>query len=792
MSLKPCAHASVSLSIPKVLILLCCIYVLLYITHTQSQAQSSADKLPNTLVATKQTLPSTSAEQALACINDEITAIDNYSKVSVTTTSKTTIAPATTMTATATSTPVSTAAPVASAASAAAAAAATNAPTRTIPPAPPLPPSYCSTGKEAYKAMIEERNAIALAAAAKHSATRRYSTGSCSSVSNSMLQYDVAPRVSMTPPPPAYLLKHLLSLKAASGNSSNIWRRNSTGSSSSSKTSSSSASSSTTSSTSSAVKKTRSRKSTSRTSQSRSTRATQAALAVAVAAVEPASSGVSVDSISSSTTNSDSTTVRTSPTYSNMAEDTLQRATVVVSGTLQSSCNNSVSSIFPPPPAEVFHRLINKRACSSSRSSSTNYQAQPTAAAVSAAAAAAAVTPHDDNTAFINRVLARRHTLPTEKLSSSELTSIVASARLTVAAEQSHFNSNPAPTAVNTSIIASIDTTATDNTVVEASGNTELAATSESGVSTSTSGSSLAVRSLTSESAAAVQAARSASTSSSSSSNSSSASQTLRRPTRPTGRTAIPGSHGSIDRVLQCEADSHSNIRAYERSMSADVGSTFHAQARQRVDTVMSSKRSTVISSGYSTQTAAAIARRLLNCSDSIDDDLIVHTAPVNDCVDAITEVFSADSLSLSVSTRTSSSSYSNSLDYYGNLNNSNSGNSLDIHQAWAVLTSVGSSSSSGGTSCDVVSTPVTVTSASAAADTQSSAASSKALCTTDTVAIGADKIASAVSAHSHTAVVTTVATTRRERSRSPARTGGKRAVSPSPTRGVTRSVVAA
>ena len=83
------------------------------------------------------------------------------------------------------------------------------------------------------------------------------------------------------------------------------------------------------------------------------------------------------------------------------------------------------------------------------------------------------------------------------------------------------------------------------------------------------------------------------------------------------------------------------------------------------------------------------------------------------------------------------------------------------------------------------------VTSASAAADTQSSAASSKALCTTDTVAVGADKIASAVSAHSHTAVVTTAATTR-ERSRSPARTGGKRAVSPSPTRGVTRSVVAA
>jgi hypothetical protein len=762
----------------------CADIVVLYacvVTHTQSQAQPIADKIPHALVATKEALSYVSADQVPAYSNDVVTATDNYSNVPLTTTRSTLVVPVTTVTAAAAAavpTPVTT--PVSTAVSTAAA---KPTPNRTIPPAPPLPPSN-GNDKLAYRTMIEERTAIALAAAAERSYLRRHSTGSFPSIANSMLETDVAPRVTIPPPPPAYVLKHLLSLKPASCKGNSIWRRSSTGSSSdisssssNSSTSSSSTSSSTTSSTSSVARRTRSRNSTSRSSQSRCTRATKTA--VAVTAVEAASNGISEACVSSSSINGDSASVNTSPTYSNIAEDTLQRATVAVSETLQCSRSGSVScvsAILPPPPAEVFYKLINKRTCSSR--SSLKQQAQPTAAAVTAvSAAAAAVTPLDDNTAFINSVLARRHTLPTEKLSGSELASIVASVRLTVAAQQSQFNSNAAPTATGSSTIVPAATTATENTVVEVSGNTELAATSESGVSTSTSGPSLAVRSLTSESAAAVQAARSARTSSSSSSTS----QTLRRPTRPNGWTPVSGGHGSIDRVLQCEADSHSNIRAYERSMSADVGSTFNAPARYKVDTTVPNKRSTMVSA-YSTPTAAVIATRRLNCSDSSDDEVTVHTSlDTANAADVAAEVVIADSVPLSLPTRTSSS-----LDNNSNYNNSTGGR-YTIYEAWAVLDSVGSSSSS-GTSCDIVSTPAATTSASAAADTLSSAAS-KAVCTTDTVAVGADKIASA--AHSHTAVVT-AATARCQRSRSPARTTGKRAVSPSPTRGVTRSIVAA
>jgi hypothetical protein len=143
-----------------------------------------------------------------------------------------------------------------------------------------------------------------------------------------------------------------------------------------------------------------------------------------------------------------------------------------------------------------------------------------------AATATADVTPLDDTATFISSVLEQRHTLPTAKLSNSELANVIALARQSVAAEQSHL-SNAAVTVVRTSSSVTADTTTTGNTViVNTSGDTELVATSESGESTSR-GSPLAVLSL-SESVAAVQATHSARSSSNC------ASQTLRRPTRRT------------------------------------------------------------------------------------------------------------------------------------------------------------------------------------------------------------------------------------------------------------------
>jgi hypothetical protein len=362
-----------------------------------------------------------------------------------------------------------------------------------------------------------------------------------------------------------------------------------------------------------------------------------AAVALA-AAVTTAAAVESANSIIS-----DATSVLTSAAYNNsIAKDTAQRLTAV-SNTLQRG--SSSITIPPPPPAQVFEELIRRQAYRNSNSSYSQ-QVQSTAAvvaavlpAVVATATVAAVTTDVDTATFISSVLAQRHTLPTATLSSSALANVIALARQSVATEPSAFNEDASVTAVRTNSSVTAVTTATDNTVIiNCSDSTELAATSEDGESTSR-GSSIAELSL-SASAAAVQAAHSARSGSSSTR----ASQTLRRPTRPIGWTPMSGSHGSVVRVLQCEADSHSNATAYERSVSAGVGSTCNAPVRKLVVKTLSSERKAQRST-YSTQAAAATAYRLLNCSDSSDEDTIVHTPLVNDDIPLVTEVAIADSV---------------------------------------------------------------------------------------------------------------------------------------------------
>jgi hypothetical protein len=497
-----------------------------------------------------------------------------------------------------------------------------------------------------------------------------------------------------------------------------------------------------------------------------------AAAAVATAAaVEPANS-----------ITSDATSVLTSAAYNNsIAEDTAQRS-ITVSKTLQQS-SSSIATIPPPPPAEVFNALIRRQAYDNSNSSYSQ-QAQSTAAvvaavlpAVEATATVAAVTPDDDTATFIGSVLAQRHTLPTAKLSSSELTNVIALARQSVAAEPSAFNNDTSATAARTNSSVTADTRATDNTViVDTSSNTELAATSDCSEST-LRGSAFAVLS-NSESAATVQAAHSARSSSSSSS--SCVLQTLRKPTRRADWTPMPGEYGSVDRVLQCEADSYSNATAYKRSMSAGVGSTCNAPAREK-DNAVSSKCSTAHSKD-STQAAAAVAYRLLNCSDSSDDDVSVHTPLANDSTQVVTEVVDTDHVPLAISTQTNSSCSSNSnIDNTDSHKNASSSSSNHVVAITVDNSVTSSSSSSTDISYDIVSTPAAVTSAHTIVSTLSTATSKK-VSITDTVVAGATKVAAAVIA----------ATSRRERSRSPARTGSVRAASPSPTRGVSRSVVVA
>jgi hypothetical protein len=362
---------------------------------------------------------------------------------------------------------------------------------------------------------------------------------------------------------------------------------------------------------------------------------------------------------------------------------------------------------------------------------------------------------------------------------------VIALARQGVAAEQSAFNNDTSVRAVSTNSSVTAETRATDNTVIvdTSSNSTELAATSEDGESTSR-GSSLAVLSL-SESAAAVQAAHCVHNSSCC------AVQTPRKPTRQINWTPIPGGYGSLDRVLQFEADSYSNATAYKRSMSAGVGSTCNAPARVKDNTTVSSQHSGVVTT-YSTQAAAAVAFRLLNCSDSSDDDLTVHTPLVKDCAEVVTELVIAGNVSQAISTQTSSSS-SSSIDNNGsheNVNDSSSSNDMSI----ALDSSVISSQSSTDNNSDNLSETVAHIRTSTAASIPSTATSNKQVCVTDTLAAsGATKIVAA-GAHSHTTAVT-VATSRRERSRSPARTGSGssiRAISPSPTRGVSRNVVVA
>jgi hypothetical protein len=485
---------------------------------------------------------------------------------------------------------------------------------------------------------------------------------------------------------------------------------------------------------------------------------------------------------------SDATSVLTSAAYNNsIAEGTVQRLTVVSKALQQHS--GSSNSIPPPPPVEMFYKLMKRQAYRNSNSSYSQ-QAQPTAVIAVAAVAVPAVpavavpTPDDDTATFINSVLAQRHTLPTAKLSSSELANVIALARQSVATEPSAFNEDASVTAVHTNSSVTAGTTATDNTVIIISNNsTELAATSENGEST-LRGSSFAVLS-NSKSAAAVQAAHCVHNSSSC------VLQTLRRPTRRTDWTPMPGDYGSVDRVLQCETDSHSNATAYERNMSAGLGSTCKAPARVKDNTTVSSECKQVRSK-ESIHAAAAVAYRLLNCSDSSDDDLTAHTPLVRDGIAVVTEVAIADNVSQATSIQASSNS-SSSTDSNGsheNVNNSSSSSDMFVTVDGSVI----SSQSSIDNSCDIVSTPEAGRSATASVSIPSTAASSKRVCVIDTVAAsGATKIAAAV-AHCHTAAAT-AATARRERSRSPARTGrtsSTRAVSPSPTRGVSRSVVVA
>jgi hypothetical protein len=224
----------------------------------------------------------------------------------------------------------------------------------------------------------------------------------------------------------------------------------------------------------------------------------------------------------------------------------------------------------------------------------------------------------------------------------------------------------------------------------------------------------------------------------------------------------MPGDYGSVDRVLQCEADSYSNATAYERSMCAGVGSTCNAPARVRDNTIVFSKCSTVASTNsaqVAAAAAAATAYRLVNCSDSSDDDLTVLTPPLaKDGAEVVTEVLITDNVPLAISTQTNSSS-SSSID-----------NSYDIVSEPAAVNGVS----------NIISTPLSATSIKPAG-------------VVGTVTAGASKVAAG--AHNHTATAVTVATARRERPRSPARTGNTgrvRTVSPSPTRGVSRSVVAA